>query len=42
MISYLINKSAFKNGAANINPESAWSDNSKLMYIELDTDGIGP
>lgn len=41
-IGYLINKSAFKNGAANINPESAWNDDSELMWIELDNDNLGP
>lgn len=40
-IGYVVNVSAFKNGASNINSRDAWHDNSKLMYMELDSDGLG-
>lgn len=41
MISYAANTSAVKNGASNINASNAWTDNTALKYMELDTDGLG-
>ena len=41
MIAYAANASAVKNGVNNINESSAWHDKSKLMYQELDIDGLG-
>lgn len=41
MIAYAANASAVKNGVNNINESSAWYDKSKLMYQELDVDGLG-
>lgn len=41
MIAYAANNSAVKNGASNLNQASAWTDNSELTYMELDTDGLG-
>ena len=40
-IGYLLNGSAVKNGAKNINKASAWEDNSELAYFEVDSDGLG-
>jgi hypothetical protein len=41
MIAYAANKSAVKNGIANINSSDAWLGNKTLRYMELDTDGLG-
>lgn len=40
-IGYLLNNSAVKNGAKNINPEESWLDDSELTYFEVDSDGLG-
>lgn len=40
-IGYVLNSSAVKNGAKNMNQSSAWSDNSDLTYFEVDSDGLG-
>jgi hypothetical protein len=40
-IGYALNNSAVKNGAKNINKSSAWSDDSKLNYFEVDSEGLG-
>jgi hypothetical protein len=40
-IGYVLNNTAVKNGAKNINPVSAWDDDSKLNYFEVDSDGLG-
>lgn len=41
MIAYAANKSAVKNGIANINSSEAWLGNTALRYMEIDTDGLG-
>lgn len=41
MIAYAANKSAVKNGIANINGSDAWLGNTALRYMEIDTDGLG-
>lgn len=41
MIAYAANKSAVKNGIANINGSEAWLGNTALRYMEIDTDGLG-
>lgn len=41
MISYLVNKSAIKNGSANINNSDAYYKNSELEYFTIDTHNIG-
>lgn len=41
MIAYLVNKSAIKVGAQNINPDSSWYDDSPLMTMHFNTDGLG-
>ena len=41
MIAYASNNSAVKNGVSNINQASAWTDDSELTYMLLDTDGLG-
>lgn len=41
MIAYAANKSAVKNGIANINSSDAWLGNTTLRYMELDSDGLG-
>lgn len=41
MIAYAANKSAVKNGIANINSSDAWLGNTTLRYMEIDTDGLG-
>lgn len=41
MIAYAANQSAVKNGTANVNSEEAWKGDTKLSYMELDTDGLG-
>ena len=41
MIAYLVNKSAIKVGAQNINGDSSWFDNSPLMEMEFNTEGLG-
>lgn len=40
-IGYALNNTAVKNGAKNINQASAWKDNSKLKYFEVDSSGLG-
>lgn len=40
-IGYVLNSSAVKNGAKNVNQSSAWSDDSDLTYFEVDSDGLG-
>lgn len=40
-IGYLLNNTAVKNGAKNINPEEAWKGDMDLMYFEVDSDGLG-
>ena len=40
-IGYLLNNTAVKNGAKNINNSSAWYDDSDLTYFEVDSDGLG-
>ena len=41
LIAYAANKSAVKNGIANLNSSEAWKGNMKLRYMTLDTDGLG-
>lgn len=41
MIAYAANKSAVKNGIANINSSEAWLGNTALRYMEIDSDGLG-
>lgn len=41
MIAYAANKSAVKNGIANLNSAEAWKGKTKLRYMVLDTDGLG-
>lgn len=41
MIAYAANKSAVKNGIANINSSDAWLGNTTLRYMKLDSDGLG-
>lgn len=45
MIAYLVNKSAIKVGAENVNPASAWltkkNPSIPLMTMEMDTEGLG-
>lgn len=41
MISYAANNSAVKNGASNINQSNAWYGDTKLSYMEIDSDGLG-
>lgn len=40
-IGYVLNSSAVKNGAKNMNQSSAWSDDSDFAYFEVDSDGLG-
>lgn len=40
-IGYVLNNSAVKNGAKNINNSKAWTDDSELTYFEVDSDGLG-
>lgn len=40
-IGYILNNTAVKNGAKNINEASAWTDDSDLMSFEVDSDGLG-
>lgn len=40
-IGYDTNVSAFKNGAANINPVTSWDDDTPLTFIEVDTYTLG-
>lgn len=40
-IGYVLNNTAVKNGAKNINPEEAWDGDLKLDYFEVDSDGLG-
>lgn len=41
MIHMIANSTAIKQGARNMNPESAWFDNSQLRYMTLSTDNYG-
>ena len=41
MIGYLTNMSAMKNGAANVNSVKRWDDNERLIYMEMDSSGLG-
>lgn len=44
MIAYLVNKTAIKVGAENVNSANAWFDkdpNTPLMTMEMDTEGLG-
>ena len=41
LIGYAANKSAVKNGIANLNSAEAWKGDMKLRYMTLDTDGLG-
>jgi ADP-ribosylglycohydrolase len=41
MIAYAAINSAVKIGASNMNQASAWTDDSELTYMLLDTDGLG-
>lgn len=41
MIGYLTNNSAMKNGAANRNSVRRWFDDKELLYMEMDSDGLG-
>lgn len=40
-IAYAFNSTAVKNGAKNINPASAWTDNSPLSTFSLNIKGLG-
>lgn len=40
-IGYLFNKTSVKNGAKNINPASAWNDDSNLATFLVDMAGLG-
>jgi len=40
-IGYALNNTAVKNGAKNINSSTAWKDDSKLNYFEVDSSGLG-
>ena len=40
-IAYLTNKSAIKNGIANLNMKTSWNDDSPLTYFHMDTKGLG-
>nr|DAF63668.1 MAG TPA: hypothetical protein [Podoviridae sp. ctz6O13] len=40
-IGYVLNNTAVKNGASNINPSSSWSDDTPFTYFEVDSDGLG-
>lgn len=41
MIGYLTNNSGMKNGAANRNSVKRWFDEESLLYMEMDSDGLG-
>ena len=41
MIHMIANNSAVKEGVGNINPTSAWTDNSELSYMTIDTKHYG-
>ena len=41
MIAYLVNKSAIKVGAQNINGDNAWYNGDPLMEMEFNTEGLG-
>lgn len=40
-IGYALNNTAVKNGAKNINNSTAWKDDSRLNYFEVDSSGLG-
>ena len=40
-IGYVLNNTAVKNGAKNINSSKAWKGESKLKYFTVDSDGLG-
>ena len=41
MIGYLTNNSGMKNGASNRNSVKRWFDDEQLLYMEMDSDGLG-
>ena len=41
MIAYLVNKSAIKVGAQNINGDSSWYNDKPLMTMDFNTEGLG-
>ena len=41
MIGYLTNNSGMKNGASNRNSVKRWFDDEDLLYMEMDSDGLG-
>lgn len=41
MIGYLTNNSGMKNGASNRNSVNRWFDDENLLYMEMDSDGLG-
>lgn len=41
MIAYVVNLSAVKNGAQNLNAASSWTDGSELTWFHVHTDGLG-
>ena len=41
LINYIINKSAIKNGASNVNPRSSYYDNTDLTYFTMSTKRYG-
>ena len=41
LINYIINQTAIKNGASNVNPRSSFYDNTDLTYFTMDTSRYG-
>lgn len=40
-IGYILNNSAVKNGAKNVNQKERWKDDEDLTWFEVDSDGLG-